>query len=77
VHKNRFTVLVLGNDEFAVHSCPLLFLSPEAGCDLRNLRGDSSTVGLYCITTTWQRIFTCSLQVAVVDVLLHASVERR
>jgi len=39
---------------------------------LRNLRGDCSTVGLYCVTITWQWILTCSLQVTV-----GGSVERR
>jgi len=29
----RFTVLVLCSDEFAAHSCPLLFLSAEASCE--------------------------------------------
>jgi len=31
--KTRFTVLVLRNDEFAVHSCSLLCLSAEASCE--------------------------------------------
>jgi len=44
---------------------------------LEILRADCSTVQLYCVTITWQRIFTCSLQVTVVVVLPHASVERR
>jgi len=33
---------------------------------LRSLRGDCSTVGLYCVTITWQQIFKGLLQVAAV-----------
>jgi len=33
---------------------------------LRNLRAYYFSVGLYCVTTSWQRIFTCSLQVTIV-----------
>jgi len=47
----------------------------EASC--RNLRTDFSTVGLYYVTITWQRILKCSLQVTVVSVLPHVTVERR
>jgi len=36
------------------------------------LRADCSTAGFYCVTITWQRIFTCSL-----CVLPHASLERK
>jgi len=36
---------------------------------LRNLRADCSTFGLYCVTLSWQRILTCSLQITVVGVL--------
>jgi len=43
----------------------------------RNLNTDCSTVGLYCVTITWQQIFTRLLQVTVLGVLPHASVERR
>jgi len=38
---------------------------------------DCSTVGLSCVTTTWQRTFMSSLQVTVGDVLPRVSVERR
>jgi len=44
---------------------------------LRNLRADCSTVGLYCVTVTWQRIFKCLRKVAAVGVLPHVTVEGR
>jgi len=43
---------------------------------LRNLGADSSTIGLYCITITWQQIFKGSLQVAAVGVLPLVTIER-
>jgi len=57
----------------------LLFI-PVHSCAYRgrwsNLRAVCSTVGLYCITITWQQIFKCSLQVTVESVLLHVTVEK-
>jgi len=44
---------------------------------LRKLRAYCSTVGLYCETITWQRIFTCSLQVTAGGIFPHVSVECR
>ena len=44
---------------------------------LRNLLADCSTVGLYGVTITWQRIFKYLRQVPAVGVLLHVTVERR
>ena len=44
---------------------------------LRNLRADCSTVVLYYVTIIWQRIFKGSLQVTMVGVLSHVTVERR
>jgi len=42
------------------------------------LSADCSTVGLYFVTITWQRIFTCSLQVTVVLVgVLNAGIAGR
>jgi len=41
-----------------------------------NLRAVYSTVGLYCLTITWQQIFKRSLQVTVESVLLHVIVEK-
>jgi len=43
------------------------------------LRADCSTVGLYCVTITWQQIVKGSLQVAEEGVLQHVqlSVEPR
>ena len=35
------------------------------GSYLPNLQVDCFTVGLYCVTITWQRIFWCSLQVTI------------
>jgi len=39
------------------------------------LRAVCSTVGLYCVTITWQQIFKGSLQVTVESVLPHVTVE--
>jgi len=41
-----------------------------------NLRAVCSTVGLYCVTTTWQQIFIGSLQVTIESVLPHVTVEK-
>jgi len=51
---------------------------PSFACTggLRKLRADCSTVGLYCITITWQQIGRNSLYIAVSGVLLHETVER-
>jgi len=35
------------------------------------------TVGLYRLIITWQQIFNCSLQVAILGALLHVALERR
>jgi len=48
----RFTVLASCSDELTVRSCPLICLPRQ--CKLRNLRADCCTLGLYCITITWQ-----------------------
>jgi len=44
---------------------------------LRKSRADFSTVGLYCVTITWQQICKGSLHITVAGVLLHETVERR
>jgi len=44
---------------------------------LRNLLADCSTVGLRCVTITWQQIFKGLLEVTVVGVLPHVTVERK
>jgi len=41
-----------------------------------NMRAVCSTVGLYCVTTTWQQIFIGSLQVTLESVLPHVTVEK-
>jgi len=46
-----------------------------ADASWRNLRSDSSTVGIYCVTVTWQQILKGSLQVTVVGFLPHVTVE--
>ena len=43
---------------------------------LRNLRADCSTVGLYFVTITWQRIFTCSHQVTAIRSVATSDVLR-
>jgi len=43
---------------------------------LQNLRADCSTIGLYCVTIAWQRIFKCSLEVTE-GVLPHVAVESK
>jgi len=40
-------------------------------------RADCSTVGLYCVTITWQQICKGSLYIVVAGVLLHETAERR
>ena len=40
------------------------------------MRADCSTVGLCCVTIPWQHIFIGLLQVTVVGVLSHVTVER-
>jgi len=45
--------------------------------ELRKSRADCSTVGLYCVTITWQQICKGSLYITVTGVLLHETVERR
>jgi len=42
-------------------------LPAEAGC---------STVGLYCVTITWQHTCKGSLHITVAGVMLHETVER-
>jgi len=44
---------------------------------LRNSRTDFSTVGLYCVTITWQQICKGSLYITVAGILLHETVESR
>ena len=44
---------------------------------LRNLLADCSTVGPSCVTIKWPQIFKDSLQVTVVGVFPHVTVERR
>ena len=44
---------------------------------LPNLQADCFTVGLYRVIITWQQIFKCSLQVTILGVLLHVTLERR
>jgi len=43
---------------------------------LRKSRADCSTVGLRCITITWQQICKGSLYIPVAGVLWHDTVER-
>jgi len=42
-----------------------------------NLRADCFTVGLYRVIITWQQIFKCSLQVRIIGVLSHVTLECR
>jgi len=44
---------------------------------LQNFRAVCSSIGLYCVTIIWQQILKARLQVTVVGVLLHVTVERR
>jgi len=41
------------------------------------LRADCFTVGLHRVIITWQQIFKCSLQVTILGVLSHVTLERR
>jgi len=43
---------------------------------LRKSRADYSTVGLYCVTITWQQVCKSSLYITVAGVLLHETLER-
>jgi len=43
---------------------------------LPNLRADCFTVGLYRVIIAWQQIFKCSLQVTILGVLSHVTLER-
>jgi len=45
-------------------------------CRLRNLRADCFIVDLHCITITWQQIFKGLLQVTIIGILPHVTVER-
>jgi len=47
-------------------------LPAEPGCEVAS---GCSTVGLYCVTITWQQIFKGSVQVAVVGVLPYSTSE--
>jgi len=44
---------------------------------LRSLRAVCFTIVLYCTAITWQQIFKGLLEVTVVGVLLHVTVERK
>ena len=44
---------------------------------LPNVRADCFTVGVYHVIITWQQIFKCSLQVTILCVLSHVTLERR
>ena len=46
---------------------------PSFACrgGLRKSRADCSTVGLYCVTTTWQQIFKSSLYITVAGVFCY------
>jgi len=72
LHKSQAHCYWLCSDELAVQSCPLLCLQRL----VRKSRAGYSTVGLYCVTITWQQICRSSLYIAVVGVLLHETVER-
>ena len=56
-----FTVVVSCSAELAVYSRPLL--CPQR--QVAKLARDCFAVGHYCVTTTWQQIFQCSLQVTI------------
>jgi len=51
---------------------------PSFACrgGLRKSQADCSTVGLRCVTMTWQQICKGSLYITVAGVLLHETVER-
>jgi len=42
-----------------------------------NSGANCCTIGLYCVTIIWQQIFEDALQVTVVGVLPHVTIERR
>jgi len=44
---------------------------------LPNLRADCFTFGLYRVIITWQQIFKRSLQITILGVLLHVTLEHR
>ena len=44
---------------------------------LWNVRANCFTVGLYCVTVTWQQIFKSSIQAKIAGVLPHVTVEHR
>ena len=71
LHKIQVHSYRLCSDELAVQSCPLCLRRR-----LQKSRADYSTVGLYCVTITWQQIFKSSLYITVAGVLLHETVER-
>jgi len=70
----RFTVVVSCSDELAVHHVP----SIACRSGLRKSRADCSTVGLYCVTITWQQICKGSFCITVAGVccmrLLNADI---
>jgi len=61
------------SDQLIVHTYPLLCLHRR----FAKLASECSSVRLYCVTIAWSQIFKGSLQVTVVGVLLHVTVERR
>ena len=61
----RFTVPMSCSDELAFHSCPLIFARRGR---MPNLWVGCSSVGLYCVTMTWQRIFKFLPQFTVAGV---------
>jgi len=61
VHKNQ--VHCPGVGHLWVCSSLISAALPVCRGKLRRLLADCSTVGLYYVTITWQRIFTCSLQI--------------
>ena len=72
----KLTVLVSCRDALlVVQSCPLMSFACRGR--LRNLWTDCSTIGLYCVTMTWQQIFKGSLRVAAIGILPPVTVERR
>ena len=74
LHKNQ----VHCSDVMQWWTCSPLMSAPIA-CRgrLQNLRAGRSTIGLYCVTIAWQRIFKCSLEVTEEGVLPHVTVESR
>ena len=79
----KFTVLVLCTAMMLwCHAVMSLQITPVRSYACRgrwsNLRAVCSTLGLYCVTTTWQQIFIGSLQVTIESVLPfpHVTVEK-